>query len=260
MNRSHKASEDDLKIQSDEVDHLYQGIKEFRHLVLTERDVSLFRYLNEQRYMTYEQINRIFWPDKSVRAGAARQRLQKLIEAKLIKSYWLPDGNLKLFLLKQRGIEILTERKWDYGFSEIDTVSPYFVKHTLKLVDLRYLFETMNCKSWTSERLLRREKPTQGWYPDAVFETNGLKTSIELECADKATERYERKIEQYAKDKEYTLVMFVFTGKFGMFHRLYDLKMPQDKVCFVSYKDLCEKKADVELWNQTGAIKLSGIL
>ena len=55
------------------------------NLNMTDRDIELLRFLNEQYFMVSGQIYQTFWPDSSVRSGTARQRLSKLVEAGYVK-------------------------------------------------------------------------------------------------------------------------------------------------------------------------------
>lgn len=235
---------------------------ESSNVVVTDRDIELFRYLNEQNYMVSSQIYQIFWPDSNPRSGTARQRLSKLIEVGLVKTkdIIIPIcKRLRLFMLTAKGIDLLQARHLSYGFEEIHYVNPLTVKHSLKLTNVRALFRELGQTNWRSERLIRTREAARGWFPDAILDVRGLQIAIELDNSFKSKERYERRFEYYKKDKDFTLALFVFSWD-SVGDWLYDMEVPQNKVCFVHYDDLFKKKGDVELYNATSRILLRNIL
>src|SRR3990167_406489 len=153
------------------------------NLNMTDRDIELLRFLNEQYFMVSGQIYQTFWPDSSVRSGTARQRLSKLVEAGYVKIIETVKDHkkLKLFLITEKGIRVLKEKKLDHGFSEISDIGSMPIEHTLKLVNVRILFRKLSQYRFRCERVVRQEDVERGWYPDSILELHGFKIAMELE-------------------------------------------------------------------------------
>lgn len=231
------------------------------NVVLQDRDIELFRYLNEQKFMVSGQIYQLFWPESDPRAGTARQRLTKLIESgyvKLLETKY-KRTRLRLFLLKEKGIEALRMRGIDHGFSELEDINPVIAEHTLKLVNIRTIFRGLGATNWESERVIRKKYTGRGWYPDAIINVRGLKIAIELENSFRPKERYIKRFGRYEEDREFTLAVFIISW-LSVRSWLLELETPQDKVCFLHYDDLMNKKGDAELENKTSKIILHSIL
>ena len=225
---------------------------------ITERDIELFRYVNEQKHMTSGQIYDKFWPDSSVRTGTGRQRLSKLVESGYIKIQSLFRQKMKLFLLTTKGVQELRARNLDHGLTEIDGVNQAHVKHTLKLVEIRSVFEKMGPVKWVSERMLRKFNNGSKHFPDAVIEYKGLKTAIELENSIKSKKIFIEKLDYYCKSKEFDLVIYIVSWV-SAFSWMIDVDVPQDKITYALYDDLMRKKGECELRNLSGTIKIGSL-
>ena len=231
--------------------------------ILTERDIELFSYLNEQKFMVSSQIYEIFWPQSEVRSGTARQRLTKLVESGYIKIVIVKDPKketeLRLFVLTEKGINELRKRKLDRGFSELSSINHVLVEHSLKIVNVRAIFRELGQKNWRSERLIRKEDSNRGWYPDGALDVSGFKIAIEVENSFREKSRYIRRFKHYAENQEFGLAIFILSWP-SVKSWIFDLDAPQDKICFVNYETLLKKRGDAELENKTSSIKLSSIL
>ncbi len=166
-------------------------------VLLTERDIELFCYLNEQKFMVSGQIYQIFWPECDPRTGTSRQRLTKLAESGYVKVIETEKNRLRLFLLTEKGIDVLRKKRLDHNFSELTDVNPVLVEHTLKLVNIRAVFRDLGQINWRSERLIRKEDAKRGWYPDAMLDVHGLKIAVELENSFRSKDRYIQRFKRY---------------------------------------------------------------
>jgi len=237
-----------------------QGLNEKLKVVLTDRDIEVFRFLNEQIVMVSGQIYKMFWPDSETRSGTARQRLTKLVEAGFIRIHEtvVNHKHLKLFVLTQVGLDELKKRKLDYGLSVVERVGSIPVEHCLKLVNVRSVFRSLGQHDWRSERLIRSDA-SRGWYPDGIVKIKGINVAIELENTFKARERYVQRFKKYQFDREFRLALFVVCWK-SVKSWLFDLDAPQNKVCFVDYNELMMKKAQAVLENKTSKVSLGSIV
>lgn len=228
---------------------------------LTDRDIAILSVVNEQAFVVSGQIYQAFWSETSVRSGAARQRLTKLVEAGLVKivETRIDHKKLRLFLITEKGIGILKEEKLDHGLREIAKVGSIPIEHTLKLVNVRQVFRALGQYRWRSERVIRKEDTHRRWYPDAILEVHRLRIAIELENTFRSKERYLDRFRRYELDQEFSLVIFVVSWP-RVIGWLLGVDAPQDKISFVLYDDLVKKKGDSELFNQTSRIRLASIL
>lgn len=229
------------------------------NVVLTERDITIFSYLNEQKYMTLGQIQQIFWSGRAFRAGAARRRVQKLRRLEYLKTIELGGKCPELILLAKKGIAVLRDRKLDHGLSEIKRVSSLFVSHTLKLVAIRALFLELGQGDWKSERMIRRGGGYRGSFPDAILDVCGNKIAIEFENSKREKKRYLARFRHYWTEQAFTLVIYIITWPMQR-NRLLEIEHPPDKLCFVEYEDLMQKKGAAELENAVSKIRLDSIL
>ncbi|MBI5308390.1 MAG: hypothetical protein HZB37_08705 [Planctomycetes bacterium] len=221
---------------------------------VTERDIQLFRYLNEQKYMTSD----LFWPESAVRTGTGRQRLTRLVEGGYVKIHDFVSPAMRLFLLAAKGLEELRARSMDHGLTEMDVEIQAHVKHTLKMVEIRSAFEKMGPIKWVSERMLRKYGGARKHFPDAVIEYKGLKTAVELENSIKGKGIFLAKLDDYCKSSEFDLVIYVVSW-LSVLSWLIDVDVPQDKITYALYDDLMKKKGDCELKNLSGSIKAGSL-
>lgn len=238
----------------------HKGLAEKAKVVLTDRDIEIFRFLNEQIVMVSGQIYQIFWPESETRSGTARQRLTKLVEAGYLKIHEaeIKYKKLRLFLLTPLGLDELKKRKLDHGLSVVEDIGSLPVEHSLKLVNIRAVFQSLGQHDWKCERLIRND-PRRSWYPDGILKVNGLQVAIELENTFKVRDRYVQRFKKYQLDKEFRLVIFVICWP-SVKSWLLDLDAPQSKICFVDYNDLMKKKERATLENKTSEVLLSEFL
>lgn len=237
--------------------------QELGHMVITDRDIEIFQYLNEQKYLMANQIYETFWPKSDISSGTARQRLTKLVNVGYIKTLDIQKDKkekLRLFLLTEKGIHVLKPKGLDHGFSEITKdINRYTMDHTLKLATIRSVFRSLGENKWRSERVLRKQDYERGFFPDAVLEINGLKVALELENSFREKERYIIRFTKYAKSQEFTLIIYIISWPMVK-GWLMDIEAPQDKLAFLLYEDLMNKRGNAELVNKTSRVPLKAIL
>ncbi len=241
---------------------LQDMLRELKQVVITDRDIEIFRFLNEQKFMVAGQIYEAFWPKSDVSSGTARQRLTKLVSAGYIKVTDVPrdkKDKVRLFLLTEKGIEVLKGKGLDHGFAEIQTPNPYTIEHTLKLAAIRCVFRDLGETAWRSERLIRKEDEKREFFPDAILEIRGRKTAIELENSFRQREKYVARFGKYIKLFEFDLVIYVLSWTMVK-DWLLNIEAPQDMFCFVLYDELLSKRRDAKLVNKTSRITLGSLL
>ena len=233
------------------------GLDENLKLILTDRDIEIFRFLNEQMVMVCGQIYEIFWPNSEIRSGTARQRLTGLVDAGYIRilETEIKHKQLTLFLLTQLGLKELQKRNLDHGFSVIKDIGSIAVEHSLKLGDIRGVFRNLGQSGWISERVIRSFKQ-RTWFPDGILTVNGLHIAIEVENTFKTKDRYVERFKKYELDDEFRLVIYVVSWATTKGWIL-DIDSPQSKICFADYNERMTKKEKAILENKISEIPLS---
>jgi hypothetical protein len=131
-------------------------------LELTPRDLEIFRFMHEQRYLAYNQIQSAFWPKCAEETKACRARIEKLkTEGYLTKrpSAWI--RNLALYFATAKSFEELKKRGRDSGIPLYEPTRHFerTIEHDMNVTNLRILFKQLGLATWTSERILKERDP-----------------------------------------------------------------------------------------------------
>lgn len=179
-------------------------------LELTERDISVFQLIHEQRYLVYNQIQRAFWPERSLSAKACYKRVTRLEKAEYLGAIRSESEGVNVYFLMDKAYEEIRKRGLDHGLRpyRFTEKSEYYVSHDLKVATVRIVFHELGLKQWTSERLLK-ERDHLTRYPDGVLHLGRYKAAIEVENVPKEKGRYSDLFRHYAQADEYFLVFVV---------------------------------------------------
>lgn len=189
---------------------------------ITDRDKNILRYIGENRFITYREIRRKFWP--GCREGNVCRRLKVLRCENLIERL-MGDGGIPLgYKLGKKGKRLL-ERS---GFRK-DFLNPHMsyrttFNHDEKLLKVREVLEKSPLvSSFTPEHairvLLNRRHHTtvktdkRFKVPDAIFRlktTSGIHcVALELECAQKSYRRYRQFLVKLSESKDVGMVFII---------------------------------------------------
>ncbi len=229
-------------------------------IVLTDRDLGLMTLCHEERYLAYSHIKEGFWPDRSNESNGARRRIRRLTEEGYLKKEWIDHRSQLLYLLGERGRQVLKERNLDQGldlYRYSEDRDTRLIDHHLMVTNIRLLFRDLGIPGWTSERILM-EREHRHFYPDGILNLRGDKIAIEYENGLKSKQRYVDRFASYAKSAEYTLAIFIVAGVVRDW--LFELEYRLDQICFVEYKHLFRRKAEAELENKASKFVLAEIL
>lgn len=229
---------------------------------VTDRDVEIFRFAHEQRYILYNQLRDAFWPERSKKAKACWNRVEQLVQAGYLRKQKSERRkNLNLYFATEKSHEVLKERGFESGIPlYVPTKGfEFHLDHDLKVTNIRVLFRELGLASWTSERVIR-ERDHLKRIPDGVLNVEGKKIAIEFEnYLTKGMKRYEQMYNYYDRHKEYFLVLMVVDANLkDWLIRL--LKYDCEQVWFVTYKDLFKCRDKVLFENAAGKFELRQIL
>ena len=179
-------------LENHEAQSAEDPVKDKSPVVLTERDLAVFQFIHEQRYVCYNQIKEGFWKERSPDAHACWHRVGKLVNAGYLRKEYSGKQGTDAYFASGAAVEVLKTKGMDGGLQVVEP-TPYFdrnISHDLHVNNLRILFREMGLYQWTSERILfEREHAFQR--PDAVLTIRGRKVALEFENGlTKGRERY----------------------------------------------------------------------
>lgn len=229
-------------------------------LVLTDRDIAVFQFVHEQRYVCYNQIKDGFWKERSPDAKACWHRVGRLVSAGYLTKEYSGNQGTDAYFASGKAVEVLKAKSMDSGL-EVAEATPYFdrnITHDLHVNNLRILFREMGLYQWTSERILI-ERDHLFRRPDAVLTIRGRKIAIEFENGlTKARGRYRELFGYYDFCEAYRLLFVIVRGDTRDW--LMDLDYDARKTWFVDYKKLIKERERALFANKRGEFELSRLL
>ena len=235
-------------------------VKDKSSVVLTERDIAVFQFIHEQRYVCYNQIKDGFWKERSPDAKACWHRVEKLVDAGYLTKEYSGKMGTDVYFASETAVEVLKTKSMDSGLV-VMTPTPYFdrnISHDLHVNNLRILFREMGLFQWTSERILI-ERDHLFRRPDAVLAIRGRKIALEFENGlTKGMKRYRELLGYYDVQEGYRLLFVIIRGDTRDW--LMGLDYDARKTWFVTYQDLMNQKEKALFENKRGSFELSRLL
>ncbi len=219
-------------------------------VVLTERDIEIFRLVHEHRYLAFNQIKRAFWKDCSDIANAGYKRVKHLVKAGYLEEGYSSRKGLILYLLSEKSYQELQRRNMDLGLFRYELTDNFerHVNHDLNVVNIRILFREMGLKDWTPERVLKEQNPQKERVPDGIVKVDGNPMVIEFENSLKTKSRYKEIFDSYPANGEYYVVLVIVYK--GIKEWLLQMDYNPEQVWFVDYNNLMSKREKSLLENK----------
>ncbi len=232
---------------------------ESRPLVLTNRDIAVFKMIHEHRYSPYNQIQMAFWKDRSIPANSCYGRIERLVKEGYLEKGFSKRKGLHVYFLCESARKELESRDLESGlplYRRTDDFDRY-ADHDLKVLTVRLLLAHLGLDQWRSERLLK-ERDFLNRVPDGVLRIKGHKIAIEMENFLKSSVRYEELFAYYGENNDYALLFMVMdTGlKDWLLKMHYDVK----RIWFTTYNDLLKMKGETLFENKSGSFLLNRFL
>jgi len=232
--------------------------KIIKPIELTDRDVAVFKFVHEHRYLAYGQIREAFWKDRSEPAKACYRRIERLINSGYLKKGYSGRKNLNIYFATEKSLAILEERKLDSGVGLYET-TPHFdrsIDHDLKVASVRILFRQFGLDSWTSERVLR-DRDHLFRVPDGVLNLRGKRIAIEFENhLTKSMKRYQEVFSYYSDHKTYLLLLMIIDGDTKDW-LLNGMRYNAKKIWMITYQELMNDKGEALFENKRASFKLN---
>ena len=228
---------------------------------LTDRDVAIFKFAHEHRYLVYNQISRAFWKDRSEIANACYGRVEQLVNAEYLRKGYSTKKSSNVYFVTEKSFAILKERGLDSDIPLYQQTKRFdtSIDHDLKVISIRILFRELGLDSWTSERMLR-ERDHLYKRPDGVLNLRGKRIAIELENhLSKSKKRYQALFDYYSNHKTYLVLLLVIDGHVKDW--LIDvLKYNAKRIWMTTYWELLNKKEETLFENKQASFKLSRLM
>jgi hypothetical protein len=235
-------------------------VKDNSPVVLTERDLAVFQFIHEQRYVCYNQIKDGFWKERSPDANACWHRVGKLVNAGYLTKEYSGKQGTDAYFASNAAVEVLKTKGMDGGLKVVEP-TPCFdknISHDLHVNNLRILFREIGLYQWTSERILI-ERDHSFQRPDAVLTIRGRRIALEFENGlTKGRERYRDLFGYYDRCESYRLLFVIVRGDTRDW--LVELDYDARKTWFVDYKKLIKEREKVLFANKRGEFELSRLL
>jgi len=173
-------------------------------IALTQRDLSIMKWLNSFGFATTTQIARQF----KMHPKSAYARLKKLAA----NNYFIFE---RLFHAKPglyRATKFATDLTGDL-LPPIKKINLAEVHHDLQVIDVSLKLQQMHCGEFTTERELRHQKGitgvgVRGHICDGVLKLGDKKIAIEIERTTKSKARLEKIFKEYLKSTDYQEVWY----------------------------------------------------
>jgi len=257
-------------------------------LCLTERDFSILQALHDYRYLTADQLQRLFFPSRH----RAYERLAQLLTHQLLdrvfQGVYIDKMNqARLYILDRRGVEVLQTRstrplRWRKSDKR---VSPMFLKHNVAMNDVRIAatlasmhIHGQQC-SWRTDyelhqaydrvQISTQDKPL-AVIPDGYWQLQTANRTahffFEMDMGTMSIKRFQQKIRAYiAYSNSANLRQRFGTKSFRVLtvtlsqQRLQHLKLATERVCgrnifwFTTLDELSENTfLQADIWYKAG--------
>jgi hypothetical protein len=232
---------------------------ESQPLVLTKRDIGIFKMIHEHRYSANNQIRAAFWKGGSIKAHSSYRRIQRLVNMGYLERTYSERSSCVVYYLAESGYKELQSRGLDSGLALYEKTEDFdrYSEHDMKVLSVRILFAELGLDQWRSERLLK-DKDNLARFPDGVLNVRGLKIAIELENTRKDKKRYPEIFGYYGENTDYALVFMVMVQ--GLKNWMLDMNYDAERVWFTHYDDLFKFREQTLFENRDASFNLSRII
>lgn len=225
---------------------------------IVERDIELMGWILEQKFMTREQVRKVFWRKAFKRTVEDCRRLGELEREGFLKRSSKCFYKHVLYTVTEAGVKQLKVHGRDRGLSSLADVDHSNYKHDIAVTDLRILFHELGYTDWFSERILI-QWPDLRRLPDGMVQCAGRYVAFEYESAQKSKDRYKQMFLDYEMDPLIHTAVYIVDYP-GLLPKISALASAYDKLYFVTLQDLDRQKISVKLQGAGGEISFGKLL
>lgn len=225
---------------------------------IMNRDIEVMGWILEQKFMTVNQVVKVFWRGASEKNTEAYRRLIILQKEGCLKRSRNSFYRNVLYVVTGSGLRLLKSFGRDRGLCDVFDVDYSCYKHDLLVTDLRILFHEWGYTDWMSERILSKRGGLRR-LPDGMIHHKGKYIAIEYESAGKSKDRYRDILIKYELDGQIDKVIFIVETP-ELVTKLSKEAMNYEKLYIVQLEELQKHQLDAQLKNFCERNTLRGLL
>lgn len=211
-------------------------------MMIVKRDIEVMGWILEQKFMTVEQVRRVFWNETEAGKMNSYRRLLKLYGGGYLKRSRSSIYRNVLYLVTAMGLKGLRAVGRDRGLSESADVDSGNYKHDVAVTDIRIMFHKWGYDDWASERVIEAHEKLRR-VPDGMVYHRGKGYAIEFESTQKSKSRYEDIFIEYELERKIEGVIYIVDTSV-LLAKLCKMASSYLKIRFVHLKHLQEQKLD----------------
>jgi len=215
------------------------------NIIITKRELLLFKYLFETDFLTRDQIHNYIYPGTKQYFST---RLWQLTKEKYLKKLAHPLGKINetLIMADRKALDALklhrsdlktlirkeNFRFWNFNPEEDYSVQPGLdmrsFSHDILMNDIRFILENAGANYYRTNKMIGRERLKDiipngiSFLPDALFEKRQKAYAVELETARKDVDRYKDIFNRYAAESSIDYVLYI-TDSIKVYNRVASL-------------------------------------
>jgi len=221
-------------------------------MAINIRDLALLEFCLEQKFMTLEQMARMFFPGNQNVFNWPMKCVRKLAKEGYLCEEKPGFCKQTLYRVTTKGASLLRKHGLGKGLGAIEKIDTRTWEHDLWVTDVRILFyRTLGLKHWKAERLLKQEQ--EGKVPDGIVSFKDTDLVIEVERSLKKKRYYEKAlldtcIRQF-RDEE--IILYITANETDK-RWLIKQALGWARIYFATITDLTEMKDSVTFVNAEG--------
>ncbi|MBI4000013.1 MAG: replication-relaxation family protein [Candidatus Omnitrophica bacterium] len=173
-------------------DHASGVMKGESFVTINIRDLALLQFCLEQKFMTLNQIARMFFPENQEVFNWPMKCVRKLVNEGLLYAEKPGFCEHALYRVTRKGAALLKKHDLTNGLGAIEKIDTRSWEHDLWVTDVRIIFyRRLGLKHWKAERLLKQENVKKK-VPDGIMSFQDKDLIIEVERTLKKKEYYEK--------------------------------------------------------------------
>jgi len=167
-------------------------IKEVAFVAINVRDLILLQFGLEQKFLTLDQIAKMFFPENREVFNWPMKCVRKLVKEGLLSVEKPGFCKPALYRVTRKGAALLRRHGQVTGLGAIEKIDTRSWEHDLWVTDVRIVFSRrLGLQQWKSERVLKQENIKKK-VPDGIVSFKDKDLIIEVERTLKKKEYYEK--------------------------------------------------------------------
>lgn len=213
---------------------------------LTERDLRILKLCHEQKYLTLDQIARVFFPKTRNKYKVPLRCLNRLMRRRYLRNLKQGIGKTTLYLVGQKGIDQLEARNSLDGLPYVKTVDWHSFERDVWATDIRLILEELGFQ-WTSGRRLKGVGIGRKIL-DGKAELKGHFFLIEIENNSNEEKRHQWIFRQRSRKHEHGQILYIVKDERTKAYRLKDAASYK-RIYFITVDELHEGQGEARFMN-----------